>query len=394
MQGIHCPSDRPWAPKRLGDARIAEGAYAWRKLLATGARILNGTDAPVEDVSPDPELPRHGHAAGRRRPAAGRLRPRPEARRASEALRTMTLDAAYGSFAERERGSIEVGQARRPRRALAGHPVGPRRRAPEDRGVATIVDGRRALREGSPERPTFRAPAAVVASRGGGHGRRATPDTGSSTRACPSPGSCCSSSGVTVAPAALALAWTALGLALFGWVAEADGLPWRGRGGSRSAATAAGRAPLAFSVRHAGRRAALQPRGGLERRRLVERSTRCASGRGAARRPRCELRRSPAAAGRCAGARRSSELRFEHHERVSYVDRRSRSSGRAGAGLTGERATAADVSRSSRSGRGGDAGSRRASSLVEPVPRLTRFASSRQPPGTPAGTWRKSASPT
>ena len=52
MQGIHCPSDRPWAPKRLGDARVAEGAYVWRKLLDSGARILNGTDAPVEDVSP------------------------------------------------------------------------------------------------------------------------------------------------------------------------------------------------------------------------------------------------------------------------------------------------------------------------------------------------------
>jgi predicted amidohydrolase YtcJ len=52
MQGIHCPSDRPWAPKRLGDARVAEGAYVWRKLLDTGARILHGTDAPVEDVSP------------------------------------------------------------------------------------------------------------------------------------------------------------------------------------------------------------------------------------------------------------------------------------------------------------------------------------------------------
>jgi predicted amidohydrolase YtcJ len=51
MQGIHCPSDRPWAPKRLGDARLAEGGYVWRKLLQSGARILNGTDAPVEDVS-------------------------------------------------------------------------------------------------------------------------------------------------------------------------------------------------------------------------------------------------------------------------------------------------------------------------------------------------------
>jgi predicted amidohydrolase YtcJ len=109
MQGIHCPSDRPWAPQRLGDARVAEGAYAWRKLLDTGARILNGTDAPVEDVSPVQNF----HASVTRQDAEGRppggFDPDQKLTRA-EALRTMTLDAAYGSFAEREKGSIEVGK--------------------------------------------------------------------------------------------------------------------------------------------------------------------------------------------------------------------------------------------------------------------------------------------
>ena len=109
MQGIHCPSDRPWAPKRLGDARVAEGAYVWRKLLDTGARILNGTDAPVEDVSPVQNF----HATVTRQDAAGQppggFDPDQKLTRA-EALRTMTLDAAYGSFAETEKGSIEVGK--------------------------------------------------------------------------------------------------------------------------------------------------------------------------------------------------------------------------------------------------------------------------------------------
>jgi hypothetical protein len=109
MQGIHCPSDRPWAPKRLGDARVAEGAYVWRKLLDTGARILNGTDAPVEDVSPIQNF----HASVTRRGADGQppggFDPEQKLTRA-EALRTMTLDAAYGSFAERQKGSIEVGK--------------------------------------------------------------------------------------------------------------------------------------------------------------------------------------------------------------------------------------------------------------------------------------------
>ena len=108
MQGIHCPSDRPWAPKRLGEARVAEGASCGGRLLDTGARILNGTDAPVEDLSPNPELPRERDpqdASGR---PPGGFDPDQKLTRA-EALRTMTLDAAYGSF-ETDKGSIEVGK--------------------------------------------------------------------------------------------------------------------------------------------------------------------------------------------------------------------------------------------------------------------------------------------
>jgi len=110
MQGIHCPSDRPWATARLGEGRVAEGAYAWRKLLATGARILNGTDAPVEDVSPI----RNFHATVTRQDESGKppggFDPDQKLTR-REALRTMTLDGAYGSFEETTRGSIEPGKA-------------------------------------------------------------------------------------------------------------------------------------------------------------------------------------------------------------------------------------------------------------------------------------------
>ena len=51
MQGIHCTSDAPYVLERLGEQRAEEGAYVWQKLMATGATIPNGTDAPVEDVS-------------------------------------------------------------------------------------------------------------------------------------------------------------------------------------------------------------------------------------------------------------------------------------------------------------------------------------------------------
>mgnify|MGYP001827711146 CR=1 FL=1 len=109
MQGIHCTSDRPWAPRRLGPARVAEGAYVWRKLLETGARVLNGTDAPVEDLSP---LENFYATVTRQDPSGqppGGFDPDQRLTR-QEALRTMTLDAAYGSFEEDSKGSIEAGK--------------------------------------------------------------------------------------------------------------------------------------------------------------------------------------------------------------------------------------------------------------------------------------------
>jgi predicted amidohydrolase YtcJ len=109
MQGIHCPSDRPWAPKRIGDARVAEGAYVWRKLLASGARIVNGTDAPVEDLSPIQNFHATVTRAGADGNPPGGFDPDQKLTRA-EALRSMTLEVAYASFAEREKGSIEVGK--------------------------------------------------------------------------------------------------------------------------------------------------------------------------------------------------------------------------------------------------------------------------------------------
>ena len=54
MQPTHCTSDMPWAPARLGAARVAEGAYVWQKLLQAGARLAAGSDFPVE--RPDPLL--------------------------------------------------------------------------------------------------------------------------------------------------------------------------------------------------------------------------------------------------------------------------------------------------------------------------------------------------
>jgi predicted amidohydrolase YtcJ len=107
MQGIHCTSDRPWAASRIGMARVKEGLYVWRKLLASGATIINGTDVPVEDVDPLKSY----YASVTRRPEAGGEAFDPEQRMTrEEALRSYTLAAAFGAFEEKERGSVEVGK--------------------------------------------------------------------------------------------------------------------------------------------------------------------------------------------------------------------------------------------------------------------------------------------
>ncbi len=109
MQPTHCTSDMPWAPARLGAARVAEGAYVWQKLLRAGARIAAGSDFPVE--RPDPLL---GFYAAVTRQAVNGEPPGgwSPAERLSrdEALRAFTLDAAYAAHAERDLGSIEAGK--------------------------------------------------------------------------------------------------------------------------------------------------------------------------------------------------------------------------------------------------------------------------------------------
>lgn len=109
MQAIHMSSDRPWAIDRLGANRIVEGAYVWQKLLQSGAVIINGTDAPVEPIDPLACF----YASVSRKTLAGQPPGGYEADQKmtrEQALRSYTLDAAYGAFEEDIKGSIEVGK--------------------------------------------------------------------------------------------------------------------------------------------------------------------------------------------------------------------------------------------------------------------------------------------
>jgi predicted amidohydrolase YtcJ len=109
MQAIHMSSDRPWAIDRLGEKRIIAGAYVWQDLLKSGAQIVNGTDAPVEPVNPIPSF----YASVTRKTLKGQppggYEPAQKMTR-EQALKSYTLDAAYGAFEEDIKGSIEVGK--------------------------------------------------------------------------------------------------------------------------------------------------------------------------------------------------------------------------------------------------------------------------------------------
>ena len=108
IQPTHATSDMFWADERLGEERM-QGAYAYKSLLDWSGKVALGTDFPVEHVSPlktfyaavarttKEQLPEGGFQMG---DALSRM----------EALKGMTLWAAYANFEEEIKGSIEVGK--------------------------------------------------------------------------------------------------------------------------------------------------------------------------------------------------------------------------------------------------------------------------------------------
>jgi predicted amidohydrolase YtcJ len=106
MQGIHATSDAPWIPPRLGDERARAGAYVWRSLIDSGAVVTNGTDTPVEDISPIASF----HASVSRRTRTGEVFHGEQRMTREEALRSYTLNNAYAAFEEQVKGSITPGK--------------------------------------------------------------------------------------------------------------------------------------------------------------------------------------------------------------------------------------------------------------------------------------------
>jgi hypothetical protein len=106
MQGIHCTSDAPMVIPRLGAKRAEEGAYVWQSLMKAGAHVGNGTDTPVEDVSPIASF----YASVTRLAKDGKVFYPAQKMSRMEALRSYTVENAYAGFEENLKGTLQVGK--------------------------------------------------------------------------------------------------------------------------------------------------------------------------------------------------------------------------------------------------------------------------------------------
>ncbi len=108
MQPIHATSDMDWVEDRLGTDRV-KGAYAWKSLINSGSIIPAGSDFPNDIMQPlwgfyaaVTRTDQDGNPDGGWYPDQIMTR--------NEALKAYTTWAAFAGFAEKKKGTIEVGK--------------------------------------------------------------------------------------------------------------------------------------------------------------------------------------------------------------------------------------------------------------------------------------------
>ena len=108
MQPVHQASDRLMAEKRLGPDRL-KGAYAWKSIQATGAKLAFGSDAPVEVADPFAGMAAAISRQGPDGAPQGGWQSQERVTR-EEALAAYTVNGAYAGFAEGRFGRLVVGE--------------------------------------------------------------------------------------------------------------------------------------------------------------------------------------------------------------------------------------------------------------------------------------------
>jgi predicted amidohydrolase YtcJ len=105
VQPVHAPADMDIAERYWG--RRCKFAYMFNTLLKTGAKMVFGSDAPIESIDPWRGI----HAAVCRKRIGAKQSWYPEEKLTiAEAISGFTRWAAFASYDENQRGSIEVGK--------------------------------------------------------------------------------------------------------------------------------------------------------------------------------------------------------------------------------------------------------------------------------------------
>ncbi|MDZ7644327.1 MAG: amidohydrolase [Woeseiaceae bacterium] len=106
IQGVHCTSDGPWIPSRLGEERTEATSYPWRDLIDTGAIVGNGTDVPVEPID---AIASYYSSVSRMMRTGEKFYPEQSMTR-EEALVSYTRNNAIAAFEEDVKGTLTPGK--------------------------------------------------------------------------------------------------------------------------------------------------------------------------------------------------------------------------------------------------------------------------------------------
>ena len=106
VQGIFACSDGPWVEERLGRERTRERGYIFNTLAEAGLVPTNGTDPPVDEISPIGSF----HCSVTRELPDGTLFQPQEAYSRERALYSYTMGNAIAAFEEDIKGSITPGK--------------------------------------------------------------------------------------------------------------------------------------------------------------------------------------------------------------------------------------------------------------------------------------------
>ena len=106
VQGIFACSDGPWVEDRLGPERTRERGYIFNTLAEAGLVPTNGTDPPVDEISPIGSF----HCSVTRELPDGTLFQPQEVYSRERALYSYTMGNAIAAFEEEIKGSITPGK--------------------------------------------------------------------------------------------------------------------------------------------------------------------------------------------------------------------------------------------------------------------------------------------